>query len=108
MVTFDSGAKREIDDSKEDYIEGLSWLALARFAKYMTGNQKKYGRGNWKKGIPIDSYEQSLLRHIQKYLVNKYHGANLEPEVDHLAAAWFNLQGIIHEEEKRQLQAPKQ
>lgn len=66
----------------------------------MTRMATKYGRGNWRKGIPIESYEQSLLRHIQKYLVNKYDGAGLEPEIDHLAAALFNLQGIIHEEEK--------
>ena len=66
----------------------------------MDGKASKYGRGNWIKGIDISSYEKSLLRHIQKYIANKYYNAKLEPDEDHLSAALFNLQGIIHEEEK--------
>lgn len=106
---FDTGAKRDVDDEKEDYIESFSWLVLRRFAFYMKSFEKKYGRGNWKKGIPIEEYEKSTMRHMQKYLANKYDNAKLEPEVDHLAAAIFNIQGIMHEEEKqRQLQEPSQ
>lgn len=99
IPTFASGAKR-IVEGKEDYIETTSWLAMKRFAEYMTSKQTVYGRGNWKKGIPIESYEQSLMRHLQKYLANKYDGANFEPNEDHLAAAMFNLMGILHEEQK--------
>ena len=66
----------------------------------MKAQEVKYGRGNWKKGIPIEEYEKSLMRHLQKYLVNKYDGSNDEPDVDHLSAAMFNLQGLIHEIEK--------
>jgi hypothetical protein len=66
----------------------------------MTACGAKYGLGNFKKGIPISSYEESLMRHIQKYFANKYDGASLEPDVDHLAAMMFNIQGIMHEEEK--------
>jgi hypothetical protein len=96
---FETGAKRDIE-GKEDYVETISFLSLKRYAEYMTAQAKKYGRGNWRKGIPIESYEQSLMRHIQKYFANKYDNANLEPEIDHLSAALFNLQGLIHEEEK--------
>lgn len=99
-TVFSTGAVRDTNSSKEDYIESISWLTLRRFAQYMSSKAAVYGRGNWAKGIPIDSYEQSLLRHIQKYLANKYYNAGLEPNEDHLAAAMFNLQGIIHEEEK--------
>ena len=60
----------------------------------------KYGSGNFKKGIPIDSYEQSLLRHIQKYLENKYEGGQIETGEDHLSACVFNLFGIMHETSK--------
>ena len=98
--TFASGAIRDIDSSKEDYIETISWTAFKRYAQYMTGKKKKYGAGNFKKGIPIDSYEQSLVRHLQKYLANKYEQGTVEKEEDHLSAMLFNIFGIIHEEER--------
>jgi len=66
----------------------------------MTSKQSTYGRGNWRLGIPIESYEKSLKRHINKYFANKYDNAGLEPDEDHLSAIIFNVMGIIHEEEK--------
>ena len=95
---FESGAIRDLDDSKEDYIETISWTAFKRYAKYMTGKKARYGAGNFKKGIPVSSYEQSLLRHIQKYLENKYEQGTVETDDDHLAACVFNIFGIMHEE----------
>ncbi len=99
ITRFETGAIRDKQDGKEDYIETISWTAMKRYAEYMTGKKKKYGEGNFKKGIPIESYEQSLLRHIQKYLENKYEGGDSEREEDHLSAILFNAFGIIHEEE---------
>ena len=99
ISTFATGAKR-ITEGKEDYIESLSWLALKRYAEYMDESAKRYGRGNWLKGIPIDSFEKSLVRHLQKYLCKKYYGIDLEPNVDHEAAMLFNIQGLMHEQEK--------
>jgi hypothetical protein len=103
MRHFETGAVRDDGDGKEDYIESISWLTLRRYANYMTKASAKYGRGNWIKGIPIESYEQSLLRHLQKYISAKYYGVEVEPDVDHLCAALFNLQGLIHEIEKNEL-----
>lgn len=97
---FASGAIRDIDENKEDYIETISWTAFKRYAKYMTSKKKKYGSGNFKKGIPIESYEQSLVRHLQKYLENKYEEGVVEKEEDHLSAMVFNIFGILHEEER--------
>ncbi len=97
---FESGAIRDQDNSKEDYIETISWTAFKRYSKYMTGKKQKYGSGNFKKGIPIESYEQSLTRHVQKYFENKYEDGLVERDEDHLCAMVFNIFGILHEEER--------
>ncbi len=100
MREFETGAVRDSDDTKENYIESLPWLALRRYAFYMKSKEAKYGKGNFKKGIPIESYEESLLRHVQKYISNKHENGNFEKEEDHLSAMLFNIFGIIFEEEK--------
>jgi len=100
ITTFDTGAIRDSQDGKEDYIETISWTAFKRYAEYMTEKKTKYGAGNFKKGIPISSYEKSLLRHIQKYLENKYENGQVETDQDHLSGMIFNIFGIIHEEER--------
>jgi hypothetical protein len=102
---FKSGAIRDNEDQKEDYIETISWSAMKRYAKFMTAMKSKYGEGNFKKGIPIDAYERSLLRHIQKYLENKYEGGQVEKELDHLSAILFNCFGIIHEEQRNEIKS---
>lgn len=98
MRTFKTGAVRDDETDKIDFVEPISWTAFARYAKYMTIKKAKYGQGNFKKGMPIDAYERSLLRHVHKYLVNKYEKGNEEKGEDHLSAIIFNTFGIMHEE----------
>lgn len=98
---FGTGAIRDDDTTKPDFIETVSWTAFRKFGEYMTGKKKRYGQGNFKKGIPIESYEQSLVRHLQKYLENKYEDGNQEKDEDHLSAMVFNIFGIIHENERQ-------
>lgn len=98
--TFVTGAIRDSEENKEDYTETISWTAFKRYSEYMTSKKKVYGSGNFKKGIDISSYERSLLRHISKYMINKYEGGNLEKDQDHLSACVFNIFGIMHEEER--------
>ena len=100
ITKFKSGAIRDTQEGKVDFVETISFTAHHRFAKYMTGKKAKYGVGNFKKGIPIENYEQSLLRHVDKYFRNKYEGGQDEPEEDHLAGIRFNVDGIMHEEER--------
>ena len=95
---FTTGAIRDSEQNKEDYIETISWVAFKRYAQYMTSKKIKYGAGNWIKGIPIPDYERGLARHLQKYLENKYQGGQIEKEEDHLMAMVFNIFGIAHEE----------
>jgi hypothetical protein len=100
LTHFKTGAFRDDQSGKESYGETISWTALKRYAKYMTGKKKKYGEGNFKKGIPIENYEESLVRHIQKYMENKYEQGIVETDEDHLCAIRFNVDGIMHEEER--------
>ena len=97
---FETGAIRDNEDGKESYVETISWTAFKRYAQYMTGKKAKYGVGNFKKGIPIESYEESMSRHFQKYMENKYEEGQVETGEDHLSALVFNIFGIIHEEER--------
>ncbi len=101
---FDTGAIRDTEEDKEDYVETISWSALKRYAQYMTEKKKKYGEGNFKKGIPASSYERSLVRHLQKYLANKHEGGQTELDQDHLSGMLFNVFGIMHEEEMKKLE----
>jgi len=100
MRKFNTGAVRDNDEQKPNFVETISWTAFNRYATYMTGKATKYGAGNFKKGIPIESYEESLMRHIDKYFRNKYEAGYDEPNEDHLSAAVFNIFGILHEEAK--------
>lgn len=99
ITSFTTGAIRDSQEGKVDFVETVSFTAHERYGRYMTSKKKKYGAGNFKKGIPIESYEQSMLRHIDKYFRNKYEHGNDEPNEDHLAAIRFNVDGIMHEEE---------
>lgn len=106
ITKFKTGAIRDTQEGKEDYIETFSWSALKRHAVYMTGKKQKYGAGNFKKGIPVENYEQSLMRHVQKYFENKYEGGTIEVNEDHLAAILFNVFGIMHEEDRLKKLSP--
>lgn len=103
ITVFPSGAIRDTQEGKTNFLDVISWTAFNRYAKYMTSKMVKYGGGNFKKGIPVESYEKSLLRHIDKYIRNKYENGNDEPDEDHLSAIVFNVFGLIHEEEQVKL-----
>lgn len=96
ITKFKTGAIRDTSEDKENLLEGISWLALKRFAKYMDTKSIRYGRGNWKKGIPPEEYLKSMLRHVQKFVSEWEYGVCEEYD-DHLGAIFFNLQGLMHE-----------
>lgn len=102
---FKRGAIRDSQDGKLDLVETTSPLANWRYAGYMTPKKKKYGTGNFKKGIDRESYIQSLARHYTKFMALedcRIYGLPvqpwMEPEEDHVAAMRFNIDGIMHEE----------
>lgn len=100
ITFFETGAIRDSIEGKEMYTETISWTAFRRYAVYMTGKREKYGSGNFKKGITAESYENSLMRHIAKYMINKLEDGSLEKGEDHLSAIIFNTLGLMHEEER--------
>ena len=70
--------------------------ALSGCAGVLQFGAKKYGRGNWHKGLPHTEVCDSMLRHLSSYLS----GEDLDPEsgcphVDHiLTNAIFLAQGF--------------
>lgn len=95
---FTTGAIRDDDDNKFDFGEYFSPLAYARFAEHMRKSAKKYGAGNWRKGIPEEEALKSKRRHAWQTDMAEY-GIVLEPEIDHLASEMFNIMIKMHEEE---------
>ncbi len=66
----DSGMRHEWSTgARRDYQTGkgmphlLPTLFLRRLAKHFENGAKKYGKDNWRKGIPLSSYIDSAFRH---------------------------------------------
>lgn len=87
---FSTGAVRDTQENKNrpdlippECLWRLGWL-------YAKGCEH-YGPHNWEKGIPTDSFIASMDRHWLKYKLGW-------DDEDHLAAAVFNLFGIMFNE----------
>lgn len=65
---------------------------MRRLCKHLENGAEKYGDRNWELGQPLSRFLDSALRHIYKYMEGYR-------DEDHLAAAAWNIQGIIHVEE---------
>jgi hypothetical protein len=100
---FATGAQRDTQDGKPNFYECLSPFAQWRYGLYMAKASAKYGTMNWTKGIPIESYIKSLERHLLKLKMELIYGFEEEPGVDHAAAIFFNVQGLMHEQEVARL-----
>lgn len=117
---FDSGATRHDNADKLDYEGFLSPAVLREFARYMHEHRKQAdgslrASDNWQKGIPVKSYQESLIRHVlaawalwrgcgvEKELIG---GVEREPTlIECLMGIIFNAQGMTHELLKQAQQA---
>jgi hypothetical protein len=68
MRTFDSGATRDDNTHKLNYVRGLSTQVQQRYLEYLGSHRlQKDGSvrdwDNWKKGMDPEAYRESLSRH---------------------------------------------
>lgn len=89
--SFSTGAVRDKSTGKGRF-DLLPAYVLLRDAKHMENGAVKYGDRNWEQGIPLSRFLDSALRHIVYYM------EGIRDE-DHLAAARWNLAGLIWTEE---------
>ena len=104
MRTYTSGATRDAEDGKLDYKGFFSPTAMRRFAEYMHTHRRQAdghlrASDNWKKGIPVEDYEKSLLRHTQDWWL-AIEANDTAKAIDLACAIQFNLQGWLHEQLK--------
>lgn len=95
--TFSSGAKRDSNKYKP-YVHNLKGYTRLRFGYHMNAGAQNYGDSNWEKGMPSESYLESMDRHMAKYLYNLQN--NLPQEEDHLSAIIFGAQGCMMNEQQ--------
>ena len=93
---FETGAVRDIQETKGRF-DLLSPIALKRLAIHMQNGANKYDARNWEKGIPLHSFFDSAMRHLEDYLECRLMG--VEQDEDHLSAAFWNIHCLIHTEE---------
>ncbi len=102
--TFASGANRDQAGDKFDYEGFLSPTVIQRFGAYMHKHRTLADGSiresdNWQKGIPLNSYMKSMMRHV--HAIWMHHrgdaGPDTEPLEEALCAVLFNAQGYLHE-----------
>ena len=105
MRTFETGATRDDDETKCDYEGFLSPVVIRRFGEYMHMHRtQKDGKlrdsDNWQRGIPMDQYMKSLVRHlIDAWGIHRGQwvvGREGESMEELLCAVMFNTMGYLH------------
>lgn len=107
MREFKSGATRDDVEGKLSYMRALSPEVLRRYVEYLAKHRKQADGqmrdwDNWKRGIPQDTYMDSLLRHTFD-VWRDYCGSVIvdrEQFEDLLCAVIFNAMGCLYEELK--------
>jgi hypothetical protein len=87
---FDTGSRRDTRAGKGRF-DLMSPIVLVRDAAHLQNGADKYGERNWEKGQPLSRYLDSAMRHLTEYLEGMR-------DEDHLAAARWNIAGMIHTE----------
>ena len=97
--TFDTGACRDLDETKPDYEGFLAPQVLCRFAEYMHKHRKTAAglraSDNWQKGIPKDSLMQSGLRHVMDWWLEHRGLVSREGVEEALCGVLFNANAYL-------------
>lgn len=112
MRVFDTGATRNVDNTKIDPEGFLSPTVIQAFSDYMNKHRVQAdgtlrASDNWAKGIPQDAYMKSMWRHfldvwsIHRGIARFDETGKEIDKVEALCATLFNVQGMLHEELKR-------
>lgn len=88
---FSTGAVRDIQEGKGRF-DLLPIHAIIRLARHFENGAKKYGDDNWRKGIPLRRYLDSMIRHVYKF------SGGLDDE-DHLTAIIWNACCLLETQE---------
>lgn len=94
---FAGGMQRDVTEGKTDFSLVLDGPMFKRWAEHLTKGAKKYDKRNWMKAAGQEEYgrfKESALRHFMQVM-------NGDKDEDHLAAVFFNLNGMAHLEEKQ-------
>ena len=105
--TFDTGATRDTEVGKLNYIKALSPLVLQKYIEYL-GKHRIQTDGslrdwnNWKLGISKQTYIESLARHlVALWLMHEgevaYDNHGEVTIIDTLNAIIFNAMGYAYE-----------
>lgn len=105
MRVFPGGATRNVETNKLDYEGFLSPLVLKRYAEYLHKHTKQADgklrtSDNWQKGIPINVYMKSKLRHsMTTWLLHRKEIPCEDSSLieDSLCAEIFNTMGYLYE-----------
>jgi len=87
---FPTGAVRscEADNERWDLIP---FIGLLRLARTCAEGARRYGVGNWLRGIPIENLLDHAIRHLFFYIAG-------DRSEDHLAHAAWNILAACHME----------
>jgi hypothetical protein len=90
--TFESGSKRDADETKP-LVNHFDAYCRLRYGYLLRKGANHYGKNNWKLGQPDEAAIESLNRHLALYEVG-------DRNEDHLSAIIFNVQLLMKNEEK--------
>lgn len=103
VETFHTGATRSASATKVDYEGFISPLVVEAYGRFMHFHRELEDGSlresdNWQKGIPLNNYMKSLLRHVVS-LWRWHRGGHLVRETVTwtLCAIIFNASGYLHE-----------
>jgi len=82
---FDTGAVRDNGNIEEKgRFDLVPWEVIWDLAKHFAKGSAKYGDNNWQKGIPVESYFDSAMRHLIKHKLG-------HDDEDHLISCLWNI-----------------